>query len=136
MTDSRIETINGCMTAFLSGELDHHAAKAVRENIDSKINTDRPHTLILDFLDITFMDSSGIGLVMGRYRQMKLLDGELHITNTSPNISRVMRLAGLEKIAHMDQIQEKNKTRARNQVHIRKQSDIQKKKEGIIKNEK
>ena len=57
-----------------------------------------PEQLILDFRDVTFMDSSGIGLVMGRYRIMKELGGCIQVVNTSPHITRVMKLAGLERL--------------------------------------
>ena len=56
------------VTARLSGELDHHTAREMRSAIDSAIELNMPTLLILDFGGISFMDSSGIGLVMGRYR--------------------------------------------------------------------
>ena len=66
--------INGTsVTAFLSGEIDHHNAPQIREAIDECVAFRQPNRLILDFGDVTFMDSSGIGLVMGRYR---LIEGK------------------------------------------------------------
>ena len=55
--------------------------------------------LILDFRDVTFMDSSGIGLVMGRYRQMQFQGGQVQVVNTSPQRYKVMRIAGLDRLA-------------------------------------
>lgn len=99
----KIEVSDSVMTAYLDGEIDHHSASAIREEVDKTIDTEKPDMLILDFRDVTFMDSSGIGLVMGRYRKLKELPGsELHITNTSPWIYKVMRLAGLERLAVID----------------------------------
>ena len=83
----------------LSGEIDHHTASSCRLQIDEQIENSRPKTVILDFSDVSFMDSSGIGLVMGRYKILSELGGNLEITGLSDNSYRVMRLAGLDRIA-------------------------------------
>ena len=83
----------------LSGEIDHHTALPCRLNIDEKIENCRPKTVVLDFSDVSFMDSSGIGLVMGRYKILSELGGNLEIIGLSDNSYRVMRLAGLDRIA-------------------------------------
>ena len=90
------------VTAFLSGELDHHTAREMREAIDTAIELNMPSLLILDFSAISFMDSSGIGLVMGRYRTLSKSGAQLHIAGASPQIYKVMRLAGLEKLATLE----------------------------------
>ncbi|SCH87884.1 Stage II sporulation protein AA [uncultured Ruminococcus sp.] len=87
------------LTAFLSGDIDHHTAKEIREAIDLKAEQCRPEQLILDFKDVTFMDSSGIGLVMGRYKLMKELGGSVTVVHVSAHIRKVMILAGLDKLA-------------------------------------
>lgn len=83
----------------LGGEIDHHTAASCRLQIDEQIENSRPKTVILDFSDVSFMDSSGIGLVMGRYKILSELGGNLEITGLSDNSYRVMRLAGLDRIA-------------------------------------
>jgi stage II sporulation protein AA (anti-sigma F factor antagonist) len=95
----RISVTDENLTAYLSGEIDHHSAKPIREEIDEAAERGRPHDMILDFRDVSFMDSSGIGLVMGRYALMQELGGKLRTVNTSPHITRVMKLAGLERLA-------------------------------------
>ncbi|MDD3192610.1 MAG: STAS domain-containing protein [Oscillospiraceae bacterium] len=85
--------------ACLAGEIDHHGAGRLREEIDETLERVRPDRLILDFRDVTFMDSSGIGLVMGRYRLIREWEGAVEIHNPSPSIKKVMRLAGLDRIA-------------------------------------
>lgn len=90
------------VTAYLKGEIDHHSARDIRQSIDSAIELNMPSLLVMDFSAVSFMDSSGIGLVMGRYRNLLKSGAELHITGTSPNIYKVMRLAGLEKLAKFD----------------------------------
>ncbi len=92
------------VTALLSGELDHHTAAEMRTTIDEAIELNMPTLLILDFSGINFMDSSGIGLVMGRYRSLMRLGAQLHIAGASPQIYKVMKLAGLEKLASLEKI--------------------------------
>lgn len=87
------------VTAFLEGEIDHHTASTLRMEIDDAIQTYKPKVLKLDYADVTFMDSSGVGLVMGRVRTMSPFGGKIIVSNLSPQTYRVMQLAGLEKIA-------------------------------------
>ena len=98
----RIQQTGEVMSAYLIGELDHHTAKEMREEIDSALDLNMPTLLIIDFSEITFMDSSGIGLVMGRYRKISKTGAELHITGTSPQIYKVMKLAGIERLARLE----------------------------------
>ncbi|MEE0945716.1 MAG: anti-sigma factor antagonist [Acutalibacteraceae bacterium] len=98
----RISVKGEVVTAYLSGELDHHSAREMREAIDGAIELNMPELLILDFSGIGFMDSSGIGLVMGRFRNLQRLGAQLNITGTSPQITKVMKLAGIEKLAKLD----------------------------------
>ena len=95
----QIQKNEDVMTAFLMGEIDHHNSKNIRESIDSSAQRLVPSLLLLDFKDVSFMDSSGIGLVMGRYKLMQSLGGMLRITNASSYIIKVMKLAGLDKLA-------------------------------------
>ena len=94
-----IETNKNAMVAYLQGEIDHHNASKIRYLLDTKIEKKHPKLLILDFTKISFMDSSGIGLVMGRYKLMKYIGGNLKIINPSPKIKKIMSLAGFEKLA-------------------------------------
>ncbi len=87
--------------AYISGEVDHHTAKGIRSEIDSEIERFNPDKVILDFSAVTFMDSSGIGLVMGRYKIMQSLSGSVLIQNPPDHIKKVMRLAGLDRIANI-----------------------------------
>lgn len=83
----------------LNGEIDHHTTLPIRLEIDDRIENCRPKNTILDFTDVTFMDSSGIGLVMGRYKLLSEFNGTLEVTGLSNNAYKVMRLAGLDRIA-------------------------------------
>ncbi len=98
----KIDTKGEVVTAYLSGELDHHTAKEMRENIDNAISLNMPTLLIIDFSDVSFMDSSGIGLVMGRYRLLSKTGAELHISGANEQIYKVMKLAGIERLAKLE----------------------------------
>lgn len=100
-----VEIINsekGRMTAKLSGEIDHHIAGVLRNTIDEAVMMDKPPELVLDFTDVSFMDSSGIGLVMGRYKLQAEQNGRLTVKGTSPQIKKVMKLAGLDRLAKFE----------------------------------
>lgn len=97
-----METDENGLVACLGGEIDHHSATEIREKIDRAVETGKPGLLTLDFRDVTFMDSSGIGLVMGRYKLMQMLGGRVKITNASRHIKKVMRLAGLDRLAAIE----------------------------------
>ncbi|MBR2043925.1 MAG: anti-sigma factor antagonist [Clostridia bacterium] len=90
------------VTAYLGGELDHHSAREMREAIDTAVELNIPTLLIMDFSQVSFMDSSGIGLVMGRFRNLQRTGAALHVTGTSPQITKVMKLAGIGRLAKMD----------------------------------
>lgn len=95
-------TVSGqTLTAFLSGDLDHHTASAMRAEIDHAVRNAPVSLLILDFSGVTFMDSSGIGLVMGRYKLINELGGECRIANPPGYIARVMKLSGINRLCRV-----------------------------------
>ena len=85
----------GDLTAMLIGDLDHHSAREMRKEIDALIEKYHPTLLRLDFSAVQFMDSSGIGLIMGRYRLMKLIGGSLLVCSVPPHIKRIIDLSGV-----------------------------------------
>jgi len=93
-----IKNDNGKAVAIISGEIDHHNARSARSELDHFIVRAQPKELAIDLGGITFMDSSGIGLIMGRSKLMKECGGSLEVRNAQPYIKRVLRLAGIERI--------------------------------------
>ncbi len=87
------------LTAYISGEIDHHSAKEIRKEIDINVQKLNPTDLYLDFSKVDFMDSSGIGLVMGRYKLQSERGGKVFIQNPPPLIKKVMLVAGINKLA-------------------------------------
>jgi stage II sporulation protein AA (anti-sigma F factor antagonist) len=87
---------NHVLTAYIDGEIDHDAAAKIRAQVDAAAQSLKPKLLNLDFSGVSFMDSSGVGLVMGRYRQMKLLGGVLRVINIPDSMYRIFAMSGLE----------------------------------------
>ncbi|MBO5415425.1 MAG: STAS domain-containing protein [Clostridia bacterium] len=94
---------NGVLTVTLRGEIDHHSAVSVRTEIDSLIYELRPQKTVLDLSEIDFMDSSGLGLIMGRYALMQRIDGELTLKNPNERIVKIFELAGLGRIVKIEE---------------------------------
>lgn len=87
------------LIAEIIGDIDHHSARNLREEIDTKIIRITPKVLILDFEKVTFMDSSGIGLIMGRYKLLNPTGGRIIIKNSSTLIKRLLNISGISKLA-------------------------------------
>ena len=89
---------SGTLAAYLSGEIDHHAAQSLRREIDAQIDARMPELLTMDFSDVTFMDSSGVGLILGRGRYMASLGGRLTIQNPPAAVRRMLELAKISYV--------------------------------------
>ncbi len=94
----RTEQIGTTLVVKLSGELDQSCAGTIREQIDRELESTPIKNLILDFADVSFMDSSGIGMILGRYKEVKLRGGKIMIIRIQPQVDRVLELSGLKKI--------------------------------------
>lgn len=86
------------LIANLSGELDHNSAESVRVKVDDRIDKDNIIKVILNFSGVTFMDSSGIGAVVGRYKKVGNRGGKLCITEVNKNVDKIFELSGLYKL--------------------------------------
>ena len=84
------------LAAYLSGEIDHHSAHMLRQQIDAELSARMPARLILDFGGVTFMDSSGIGLILGRARRMQATEGQLVVQQAPESIKKMLDLAHVE----------------------------------------
>ncbi len=89
---------DGILTAVLNGEIDHHAAREIRNEIDETAAKLKPKKLIFDFSAVQFMDSSGIGLIMGRCKLMQIWAGTVEITGLQPKIERIVSISGLNQL--------------------------------------
>ena len=90
------------LTLYLQGELDHHAARTVMRQVYEEMEYRAPYTLVLDFSGVTFMDSSGIAVVLKAQQQMKQTGGRLTVRRPTAESEKVFRAAGLEQIVAME----------------------------------
>lgn len=87
-----------CLTIFLPKELDHHNAEEIRMKSDQLIERYQIKSVIFDFERTNFMDSSGIGVIMGRYRTVYLLGGDVWAVNTNERMKKILTMSGVTKI--------------------------------------
>jgi stage II sporulation protein AA (anti-sigma F factor antagonist) len=96
MTQVKIQEDGKTMLAMLSGEIDHHWAAVMRECIDERVRAALPKILVLDFSAVTFMDSSGIGLILGRHRLVHSLGGIVVVQKAPKDVQRMLSIAGID----------------------------------------
>ncbi len=89
------------LTVALSGELDHFSAMDVRRELDALLTDPAVKHLMLDMRDLRFMDSSGIGVILGRYRILASRGGSVWVRNMNPQINRIFQLSGMGQIIHV-----------------------------------
>lgn len=79
----------------IQGDIDHHETNKIRDKIDTYLRNGQAKNIVFDFNGVTFMDSSGIGLLMGRYRQVKQMEGQVVLSNVSPQLDRILKISGV-----------------------------------------
>lgn len=87
-----------CLTVQMRGELDHYCTQSVRRELDALLQDETVRCLVLDFEDLTFMDSSGIGVILGRYRILRDRGGKLMVARMNPHIARIFHMSGMDRI--------------------------------------
>lgn len=97
-TGASFEVMGQCLVIKLNRELDHHNAVTLREKSDRLIEKGNVKYIIFDFEESAFMDSSGIGVIMGRYKKVIFTGGKVAVTNVNNAVDRIFRLSGLYKI--------------------------------------
>ena len=96
MTQVTLKQDGKTLTALLSGVIDPHWAAILREKIDERAAAAAPAILILDFSAVTFMDSSGIGLILGRHKLVSAMGGVVVVQKAPKDIKRMLSIAGIE----------------------------------------
>ena len=92
---------NGQLTIAMTGEIDHHCAKKYIQTITTKIEAYTPKLCILDFQEVTFMDSSGIAVVINALRNMSRIEGKLILTGLTNQPMKVFRASGIDKLVEI-----------------------------------
>ena len=95
---------DGTLTVALSGEIDHHCAKNYINSISAKIEAYTPKLCVLDFQEVTFMDSSGIAVVINALRNMTRLEGKLEVSGIGEQPMKVFRASGVDKLIEMREV--------------------------------
>ena len=103
----RVSLDDDVLTAFVEGDIDHHTAKDLREAIDEHAEKHGPALLKLDFSGVQFMDSSGIGLMMGRFKLMNSIGGKLKVINVPKSLERMVKLSGLMALGIFETFEKK-----------------------------
>lgn len=93
-----INNTDTCLIVTINGDIDHHSARAIRERIDSEMFFYRPPLLVLNLAEVDFMDSSGLGLILGRQSRTHELGIAFKVINCSERTKKIFELAGLERI--------------------------------------
>ena len=89
---------NGNLVVKISGEIDHHSADSIRFDVERSFFKTKAKNIIFDFAHVGFMDSSGIGMIIGRYKEISKVGGKVFAINIGPEINRIFDLSGLKKI--------------------------------------
>ena len=97
-----IDKQNGAIVISIRGEVDHHSARTIMENIDQTISSQLPMKLVLDLSSVTFMDSSGIAVLLRALRQMDQLGGNLRVVGIPPQPRRVLDAAGIGRLITLE----------------------------------
>ena len=95
---NRFTVLRNAVAVHLEGELDQYLAAEVKSRIDIEMENAEKKNLIIDLTDVTLMDSSGIGLILGRYKILKSLGGSLSVCCANDSVRKVLKLSGIEKI--------------------------------------
>lgn len=90
------ENNDGIMTVYLNGEIDHHTAGTIRNEADMLLVKNNPYELILDFSGVTFMDSSGVGLVIGRYKRAAMQNCRVAVRGLKDRDRKILMMSGLQ----------------------------------------
>lgn len=96
-----LEILNKALIVNFNGELDHHSAEAMRKEIDKAYFGNGLKNIVLNLKNLKFMDSSGIGLIMGRYKNVKNNGGKLYIINVSARVEKILKMSGILKIVQI-----------------------------------
>ena len=97
----KLSDSDGTLTARLCCEIDHHTAKRMREHIDRALFEKKPDVLVLDFSEVGFMDSSGLGLIIGRAETASAVGATVVLSGLSGSTERLLRVCGIEKIKNL-----------------------------------
>lgn len=97
---------NDSMLCVIGGDIDHHSARSIRMKIDEELYRIRPHRLILDLSNVDFMDSSGLGLILGRFSKASEIGAECVLQNPNEHVTKILDVAGIGRLIRIERKKE------------------------------
>ena len=97
MSEGHFKVIDDYLCVRMPKEIDHHNAEGLSKKMDQYIYGNRVNHIVFDFVDTEFMDSSGIGIIAGRYKKIQYLGGKVFILNAGKQVNRILLLSGIQK---------------------------------------
>ncbi len=101
--NSEYDEVDKLLYIQITEEIDHHTAEKIRRKMDYEITRFMPREVVFDFSKVSFMDSAGIGLIIGRYKLAKMLGGSTKVVNASRSIKKVLEMSGIVRIIQVEE---------------------------------
>ena len=95
---SEYKDLDKLLILKVTEEIDHHTTEKIRRKMDNEITRYMPRKVLFDFNEVSFMDSAGIGLLMGRYKLVSMLGGQVEVSNITPSVRRIFEMSGIQKV--------------------------------------
>lgn len=106
MVTMTAEATGKVLCVRLEGELDHYYSEQVKEFVESEMETNQTQHLVWNLTNLSFMDSSGLGVILGRYRQVNEMGGSVTVCGLNTQVKRLFQLSGLFKIMYVEQTEQ------------------------------
>ncbi len=101
VTADDFQVIDHCLMVRLPEEVDHHSAGYISRNADRHLMREEVRNIVFDFEDTRFMDSSGIGVIMGRYRKISCFGGRVYAIHADSQIQRILKVSGMSRVVEI-----------------------------------
>lgn len=98
----KYDEVDKLLTCQITEEIDHHTTEKIRRILDDEIERYIPKRMVFDFDKVSFMDSAGIGMILGRYKMMRMLGGSMEMINVNSNVKKIFEMSGIPKIIQIN----------------------------------
>ena len=102
---SEYKDLDKLLILKVTEEIDHHTTEKIRRKMDNEITRYMPRKVVFDFDSVTFMDSAGIGLIIGRYKFANMLGGKLEVANLTHSVKKIFEMSGILKLIPIAQLE-------------------------------
>lgn len=98
----KYDEMDKLLTCQITEEIDHHTTEKIRRILDDEIERYIPKKIVFDFDKVSFMDSAGIGMILGRYKMIRMLGGSVEMINVKSNVKKIFEMSGVHKIIQIN----------------------------------